>query len=62
MVARIGSLLGQGMAPAAAAVAGVWLHAAAADRAAAADGAIGMLAGDLFPHLRRILAEAVDAR
>ncbi len=49
----IAGLLAQGLAPACAAGVGVYLHAAAGD-AAAADGERGMLAGDLFPHLRRL--------
>lgn len=49
----IGGLLAQGLNPEAAAVSGVWLHALAADRAAA-DGERGLLATDLFAHLRRL--------
>ncbi|MDN5850094.1 MAG: NAD(P)H-hydrate dehydratase [Nitrococcus sp.] len=49
----IGALLAQGLDPEAAAVSGVWLHALAADRAAA-DGERGLLAADLFEHLRRL--------
>ena len=47
----IAGLLAQGMGPQTAARLGVWLHAAAAD-AAAVDGERGMLATDLYPHLR----------
>lgn len=50
----IGGLLAQGLDPAAAAMSGVWLHALAADRAAA-DGERGLLAADLFAHLRRLV-------
>lgn len=49
----LGGLLAQGLNPEAAAVSGVWLHALAADRAAA-DGERGLLATDLLPHLRRL--------
>ncbi|MDN5869410.1 MAG: NAD(P)H-hydrate dehydratase [Nitrococcus sp.] len=47
----IGALLAQGLDPETAAVSGVWLHALAADRAAA-DGERGLLATDLLEHLR----------
>lgn len=56
----VGGLLAQGMEPYEAAVAGVHLHAAAADRWRAANGLAGMLAGDLLPLLPRA-AEAVRA-
>jgi len=49
----IAGLLAQGLAPAEAAAAGVVLHAQAADDAASAGGERGLLATDLFPHLRR---------
>ena len=51
----IAALLAQGLGPHAAAAVGASVHAAAAD-AAAADGERGLLASDLFPHLRRLLA------
>jgi NAD(P)H-hydrate epimerase len=51
----VAALLAQGLNPhQAAAVAGT-VHAAAAD-AAAADGERGLLASDLYPHLRRLLS------
>ena len=52
----IGALLAQGLTPAAAARLGACLHGRAADLAAA-DGEIGLLATDLFPHLRRLINE-----
>ena len=48
----LGALLAQGLEPGAAARAAVCLHAQAADRAAAAGGERGLLAGDLIPMLR----------
>ncbi len=50
----IAALLAQGVAAGAAARLGVWLHARAADLAAA-DGERGLLATDLLPHLRRLV-------
>lgn len=50
----IGGLIAQGLDLRSAAAAGVCLHAAAAD-AAAAEGERGLLASDLFPHLRRLV-------
>ncbi len=50
----IAGLIAQGLAPREAAAAGVCLHAAAADAAAQAGGERGLLASDLFPHLRRL--------
>ncbi|PSW07707.1 bifunctional ADP-dependent NAD(P)H-hydrate dehydratase/NAD(P)H-hydrate epimerase [Photobacterium rosenbergii] len=50
----IGALLGQGLSLAAAARCGVWIHSTAADRCAA-EGERGMLAGDLFPHIRQLV-------
>ena len=50
----IGALLGQGLSLAAAAWCGVWIHSTAADRCAA-EGERGMLAGDLFPHIRQLV-------
>lgn len=50
----IAALLAQGLRPADAARLGVWLHATAAD-SAAADGEIGLLASDLLPFIRRRL-------
>ena len=50
----IAALMAQGLACDEAARRGVCLHAAAADRAAAA-GQHGLLASDLFPHLRELL-------
>lgn len=51
----IGGLIAQGLALREAAGAAVCLHAAAADAAAQADGERGLLASDLFSHLRRLL-------
>jgi len=48
----IAGLLAQGLDPSLAARTGVWLHAAAADRASL-DGERGLLAGDLIAELRR---------
>lgn len=52
----IAALLAQGMAPAQAALCGVWLHGAAADRTAARLGQMGMLPQDLFRDLGAIFA------
>ncbi len=52
----IGALLAQGLEPAQAAEQGVWLHAAAGDRAAA-DGERGVIASDLLPQLRALVNE-----
>lgn len=51
----IGGLIAQGLPLREAAGAGVCLHAAAADAAAQAAGERGLLASELFPHLRRLL-------
>lgn len=51
----IGGLMAQGMEAAEAAERGVCLHALAADHAAAEGGERGLLAGDLFVHLRRLV-------
>ncbi|MBN7795559.1 NAD(P)H-hydrate dehydratase [Parahaliea mediterranea] len=51
----IAALLAQGLAPVEAAALGVCLHGAAADRAAGA-GQRGLLASDLAPHMRELLA------
>jgi ADP-dependent NAD(P)H-hydrate dehydratase / NAD(P)H-hydrate epimerase len=50
----IAGLLAQQLSPFAAAATGALLHAAAGDAAAATCGPRGMLASDLFPHLRRL--------
>jgi NAD(P)H-hydrate epimerase len=50
----IGGLLAQGMVLAEAAAVGVWIHGAAADRAASA-GERGLLALDLMPYLRELV-------
>jgi hydroxyethylthiazole kinase-like uncharacterized protein yjeF len=52
----IASLMAQGLEPLRAAVCGVWLHASAADREAARHGTVGLLATDLFPALRQLMA------
>ena len=51
----IAALRAQGRGAFDAAVTGALLHAAAGDLAARADGERGMLASDLFPHLRRLV-------
>jgi len=51
----IASLIAQGWTPEEAAELGVCLHAAAGDAAASLDGERGLLAGDLTPHLRRLV-------
>jgi NAD(P)H-hydrate epimerase len=55
LAGAIGGLLAQGWDPRDAAELGVCLHAAAADRAAAAQGERGLLASDLMPHLRTLV-------
>ncbi len=50
----IGGLLCQGLPSSQATKLAVWLHASAADRAAVA-GERGLIAGDLFPHLRKLV-------
>lgn len=50
----IAGLVAQGLSPEIAARAGVMLHAAAGDAAAAEGGERGLIATDLFPHLRRL--------
>lgn len=50
----IAALIAQGFAPETAARAGVVLHAAAGDAAANEGGERGLIASDLFPHLRRL--------
>jgi hydroxyethylthiazole kinase-like uncharacterized protein yjeF len=49
------SLMAQGAGPAAALTAAVWLHGAAGDAAAKADGALGTTASEVIRHARRIL-------
>ena len=51
----VGGLMAQGVEPTRAAALGGLAHAAAGDAAAAAAGERGLLAGDLFPPLRRLL-------
>ncbi|GAB0058779.1 Bifunctional NAD(P)H-hydrate repair enzyme Nnr [Candidatus Magnetaquicoccaceae bacterium FCR-1] len=50
----IAGLLAQDWPVESAVRAGVWLHGAAADACAAEQGMVGMLAGDLLPHTRRL--------
>ncbi|HVK99334.1 MAG TPA: NAD(P)H-hydrate dehydratase [Dongiaceae bacterium] len=50
----IGALIAQGLTLEQAAAAGVWMHGAAADKAAAQGGERGMLATDLMPWLRQL--------
>jgi NAD(P)H-hydrate epimerase len=58
LTGAIAGLRAQGLSSADAARLGVWVHAAAGDDAAAA-GEIGLLASDLFPHLRTRLNRLV---
>lgn len=51
----IAGLLAQGLEPFVAARLGAWLHATAADRAAAGGGERGLLAGDLLDELRSLV-------
>ena len=51
----IGGLLAQGMAPYAAAVAGVYLHGSAGERIRAQIGDAGLVASDLLPYLPRVM-------
>lgn len=53
----IGGLVAQGQDLSRAARYGVWLHAESADRVAAADGEIGLMASDLLPGIRSIINE-----
>ena len=57
----IAGLAAQGVSLHDAARLGVWLHATAGD-AAAAGGEIGVVASDIFPHLRKCLADFVNAK
>lgn len=54
LTGAIAALLAQGLPPFDAACAGALLHAAAGDAAARDGGERGLLATDLFPHLRRL--------
>ena len=51
------ALLACGLSAYDAAACAVWLHGAAADRAAARRGEYGMLPQDIFPQLGRMFAE-----
>lgn len=52
----IAALLAQGMPPAQAAIAGVWLHGAAGDAAVASGhGPAGLMASEILPEARRLL-------
>lgn len=51
----LGALLAQGMSNRLSALYGVCLHSYAADLASQENGQIGLLAGDLFPYLRRLI-------
>lgn len=55
LAGMIGGLLAQGLAPAPAAVVGVYLHGQAGDLAAAEIGPAGILAGDLLPRIPRVI-------
>lgn len=52
----IAGLLAQNLTLTQAACFGVWLHSTAADRCVQEHGEIGMLASDLYPYLRQLLA------
>lgn len=54
----IAALRGQGLSSLDAACLGVWLHAVAGDDAAA-EGEVGLIASDLYPHIRRRLNRLV---
>ncbi len=56
----VAALAGQDLSLPAAARLGVWLHATAADYAAADSGAGGMLASDLYPWLNALLTDLVE--
>jgi NAD(P)H-hydrate epimerase len=64
LTGAIAAFLGQGLPARATARLGVWLHSRAADRLAAGQGEIGLMAGDLPPALRAELNRLVngDAR
>ena len=51
----IGGLLAQGLDLGKAAATGVWVHAAAGDRATQQGGQRGLLATDLMPHMRKLV-------
>lgn len=55
LAGMIGGLLAQGLAPAQAAVVGVYLHGQAGDLAAKEIGPAGILAGDLLPRIPRVM-------
>lgn len=57
LTGMIGGLLAQGISPLQAAIAGVWLHGAAADRCSARKSQIAMLPKDIFEDLGVLLAE-----
>lgn len=59
----IAALLVQGMTPEQAAVAGVWLHGAAADTVVASGfGPVGLAAAELIPAARQLLNESLVSR
>lgn len=58
LTGMIASFLAQGAAPEAALVASVWLHGAAGDSLAAANGPLGITAGEIPDAARRLLADA----
>ncbi|MCX7710267.1 MAG: NAD(P)H-hydrate dehydratase [Clostridia bacterium] len=59
LTGMIAGLVGQGMEPCDAAVAGVYLHGMAGDRAAASKGEHGMIAGDLVNEIPFVIKELV---
>lgn len=54
------ALRAQGLSAEEAACLGVWLHATAGDASARETGAIGMIATDLLPGIRKFLNEVID--
>jgi hydroxyethylthiazole kinase-like uncharacterized protein yjeF len=62
LTGMVASLMAQGAAPAAALTAGVWLHGAAGDAAAKADGPLGTTASEVIRHARRILNARIYRR
>lgn len=58
----LGAMVGQGLTLRNSAIASVWLHAAAADRAAADTGPVGLIASDLMSWLRRLRNDPAQVR
>lgn len=62
LTGMVTSLIGQGMSPKMAAVAGVFLHGAAGDEAAIHIGPVGIMAGDIIEFIPRVLEKAVSVK